>query len=97
MWEILFSILYICIHLFAGYVSWTCKANRRLPILLRLIYALLAVIFGWIYLIFYVILWIGECAYPASESRKQVRKKRANKAVYIPLLTARKKKISKKK
>jgi hypothetical protein len=47
------AIITITIMVLAGYLCWSCNLRTDLP--LRIIYTILAVIFNWIYLIYYLV------------------------------------------
>lgn len=54
---LLFGIIFaICIGLYAGYLSYECSSKHGEPIILKLLYSVLAFIFGLLYLLYYFLL-----------------------------------------
>ena len=45
----------------AAYLSWTCNTNLNMDTGLKVVYAFLAFLFGFLYLIFYAIFRTGTC------------------------------------
>ncbi len=45
------KIAWILFSVAAAYLSWTCNASE--PVAIRMLYAFVAAIFGWVYLLYY--------------------------------------------
>lgn len=46
---------------FAAYLSWSCNTAAGIDVALKVLYAFFAFVFGFVYLIFYVIFRVGTC------------------------------------
>jgi hypothetical protein len=49
-------VLAICMGIYAGYLSYECSSKHEEPIILKLLYSVLAFIFGLFYLLYYFLL-----------------------------------------
>ena len=60
--DIIMMFISLFLGFYAGYLSW-CRnsSNKKMPILLRLLYALTAFMFGGTYLIIYFVFLQGSC------------------------------------
>jgi hypothetical protein len=56
----LIDILFNLISFYACYLSWTCHSNKNQNIILRLIYVIIAYIFGLLYIMFNY-LFFSDC------------------------------------
>lgn len=56
------NIIWLLISCYAVYLSWNCKTNSRESLLLRVIYAFIAWIFGIIYIFFYFFMFKTGCS-----------------------------------
>lgn len=54
-------ILNLSIFVVAAYLSWTCNTKRDVSTPLKVIYALFAGVFGFVYIIIHMILVGGNC------------------------------------
>lgn len=59
--SIIYSIISTAVSIYAVYLSWSCNTAADVNVLLKIIYAFFAFIFGFIYLIFYFIFRAGTC------------------------------------
>lgn len=51
------NFIQILVSILAAVLSWQCNKNQ--PIFLRIVYALIAAIFGWVYLIYYAFVHVN--------------------------------------
>ena len=58
IFQIVFSIF---VSLMAGYFSWTCNSAIGMGVLLKIIYALSAFLFGPLYFIYYLLVQKNTC------------------------------------
>lgn len=57
-----FSILLsFILSIYAVYLSWTCSTAQNIAVGLKVLYAIFAYIFGFLYLIYYVFVNAGRC------------------------------------
>jgi hypothetical protein len=54
-------ILSIVVSLMAGYFSWTCNSAVGISVLLKIVYALSAFLFGPLYFIYYILVQQNTC------------------------------------
>ena len=59
--RIIYSIISFAVSVYAVYLSWSCNTAANVNVLLKVIYAFFAFIFGFLYLIFYFIFRAGTC------------------------------------
>jgi CHASE2 domain-containing sensor protein len=59
--RIIYSIISFAVSVYAVYLSWSCNSAANVNVLLKVIYAFFAFIFGFLYLIFYFIFRAGTC------------------------------------
>jgi hypothetical protein len=57
-----FNIISFIISCFAVYLSWTCNTAVGVHLVLKLIYAFFAFVFGFIYLIYYLLVRGDMCS-----------------------------------
>lgn len=51
----------LAVACFAAYLSWSCNTAAGIGAALKVLYAFFAFVFGFLYLIFYVIFRVGTC------------------------------------
>lgn len=56
-------VISVVIGIAAAYLSWTCNTSINYNIVLKVIFALLAYVFGFIYILFYIIMRYDTCSY----------------------------------
>ena len=55
------SLILFAIMFYAGYLSWNCNTKLNLHVVEKVIYATFSALFGFVYLIFYVVFNRGRC------------------------------------
>jgi hypothetical protein len=51
----------LAVSIYAVYLSWSCNTAAGVNVVLKVVYAFFAFIFGLLYLIFYLIFRAGAC------------------------------------
>lgn len=59
--DVLSFLLGVVIGLYAAYLSWQCNSKLSYSVVLKVIFALFAYIFGLVYLILYVVMRWDTC------------------------------------
>ncbi len=66
------NIVSVVIGLLAAYLSWTCNTAFGTGLVMKVIYALFAYLFGFLYIIIYFIFLKGKCDIQQSQNVAQV-------------------------
>ena len=67
--SVISSLLGLAIGLWAVYLSWTCNTAGNVDVILKVVYAIFAFIFGLFYILFYFIFRAGYCYAPKKGGR----------------------------
>jgi hypothetical protein len=54
-------LLMLLINSYAAYLSWDCNTNNNYPLLLKVLFAFFAFMFGSLYMIYYVLFRFDTC------------------------------------
>lgn len=60
--SVVVSVVSMVVFLYAVYLSWTCNTAKGYGTVRKVIYAIFAGFFGWLYLLIYFIFWRPGCA-----------------------------------
>ena len=51
----------LLINSYAAYLSWECNTNNNYPVLLKVLFAFFAFMFGSLYMLYYVLFRFDTC------------------------------------
>ena len=54
-------ILMLLINSYAAYLSWECNTNNNYPLLLKVLFAFFAFMFGSLYIVYYILFKFDDC------------------------------------